>query len=86
MTEQDILLLQAGNKLDALVAEHLMGFSGRHTVYYWRDRKKKESPFIIFACAPEGFFSDTAHSFEKTAKRSDVANLSFAKTSSAFSL
>lgn len=42
---------------DAWVAEEIMGWTGKKTVYQWFDRKKHEYPVIIFAIGGKGIGS-----------------------------
>jgi hypothetical protein len=57
VTKDEILALVPGREMDALVAEKVMGWTGRKTVYQWFDRKRHEYPLIIFAIGGEGMGS-----------------------------
>jgi len=48
MTRDEILAMEAGPELDALVAEKVMGYSGKITVFAWQDRGKRLLPLTGF--------------------------------------
>ena len=48
LSREYILSLPAGREMDILIAENVLGWTGKKTVYTWSDRAKKERPITIF--------------------------------------